>query len=311
LESQQGRSQPWTIRQKQTGVDRVTLGGALASNIHGRGLRFAPFVQDIESFLLVDSSGQTRQCSRRENSELFSLAIGGYGLFGVVTHIKLRLMPRMKMKRLVEVIPMRELLARAQSRLHEGCIYGDCQYSTDLETEAGAHAGVFSCYQPVPIDQPIPEGQKHLASDDWAELYGLARTNKKKAFERYSTYYAATSGQLYWSDTLQLAAAFQDYSKAVDPGRGSEVITEIYVSHENFLPLVSAARQDCRDHQVDMTYGTIRFIEPDTTTFLAWARRPSVCIVCNLHVEHHEAGIQKAMADFRRIIDRAIEFGGS
>ena len=35
-----------------------------------------------------------------------------------------------------------------------------------------------------------------------------------------------------------------------------------------------------------------------------------VCIVCNLHVVHTEAGKQKAIDDFRRIIDRAIEHGG-
>jgi len=59
-----------------------------------------------------------------------------------------------------------------------------------------------------------------------------------------------------------------------------------------------------------MTYGTIRFIEKDTESFLAWAREPSVCIVCNLHVRHTETGKKKAVEDFRRIIDRAIEHGG-
>jgi hypothetical protein len=73
---------------------------------------------------------------------------------------------------------------------------------------------------------------------------------------------------------------------------------------------MAQVRQDYIDHDVDMTYGTIRFIEQDTDTFLAWAREPSVCIVCNLHVLHTAAGKQKAAEDFRRIIDRAIEFGG-
>jgi hypothetical protein len=31
----------------------------------------------------------------------------------------------------------------------------------------------------------------------------------------------------------------------------------------------------------------------------------------NLHVDHDEAGLEKARADFRRLIDRAIAFGGS
>ena len=41
---------PWAIRQKQTGADRLSIGGALAANAHGRGLTFPPFVSDVESF---------------------------------------------------------------------------------------------------------------------------------------------------------------------------------------------------------------------------------------------------------------------
>ena len=37
----------WSIRQKQTGADRLSIGGALSANIHGRGLRLPPFVSDI------------------------------------------------------------------------------------------------------------------------------------------------------------------------------------------------------------------------------------------------------------------------
>src|SRR6185312_5338500 len=34
---QEGQIESWAIREKQTGVDRVSLGGSLASNVHGRG----------------------------------------------------------------------------------------------------------------------------------------------------------------------------------------------------------------------------------------------------------------------------------
>ncbi|MCA9243649.1 MAG: FAD-binding oxidoreductase [Phycisphaerales bacterium] len=77
----------WGIAQKQTGADALSIGGALAANVHGRGLLMAPFVSDVESFTLVIADGQTRRCSRDENSELFSLAIGGYGLFGVIGEV--------------------------------------------------------------------------------------------------------------------------------------------------------------------------------------------------------------------------------
>jgi FAD/FMN-containing dehydrogenase len=309
--NQQGANQPWAIRQKQTGVDNVSIGGSLASNIHGRGLQLPPFIGDIESFVLLDANGKLRTCSRRENPELFSLAIGGYGLFGIVVTVTLKLVPRTKVERIVELIEVRDLLPRIEERLSDGFVYGDCQYSPDLTTEEPSHPGVFSCYRPVGLDEPVQKSQKQLSANDWARLYKLARTDKRKAFEVYSQYYLGTSGQVYWSDMHQLSAAFEGYRDAVDPRRGTEMITEVYVAKDQFVPFMIQARRDFVEHKVDMTYGTIRFIEQDSESFLPWATQPSVCIVCNLHVVHTEAGIRKAKADFRRILDRAIEHEGS
>jgi FAD/FMN-containing dehydrogenase len=307
---QEGQARQWTIREKQTGVDRVSLGGSLAANVHGRGLRFPPIIADVESFDIIDTAGKVHRCSRRENTELFSLAIGGYGLFGVIARVKLRLVPRTRVQRVVEVIAVRDLLPGVDKRVQQGFVFGDCQYSTDLETEARTHAGVFSCYKHVPLETPIPEEQKQLSGKDWAELYTLARTDKKKAFERYSKYYLTTNGQIYWSDTHQLAGNFEDYREAVDKQRGTEMLTEVYVTRDKFLPFLAQARKDFREQNCDLTYGTIRFIEKDTESFLAWAKESSICIVCNLHVIHTEEGKKKAAEDFRRIIGRAIEFGG-
>jgi hypothetical protein len=307
---QAGQQREWAIREKQTGVDRASLAGSLASNIHGRGLRFPPIISDVESFVLVDAGGKLHTCSRRENTELFSLAIGGYGLFGVIAQVTLRLVPRTKVQRVVEVIAVKDLLPWVDKRLQQGFLYGDCQYSIDLQGDAPSHRAVFSCYKPVDRDTPVPENQKQLLAKDWAELYTLARTDKKKAFEKYSTYYLTTSGQVYWSDTHQLIGNFEGYREAVDKERGTEMITEVYVSRDAFLPFMAQVRKDFVDHKVDMTYGTIRFIEKDTESFLAWAKEPSVCIVCNLHVIHTEEGKKTAAEHFRRIIDRAIQHGG-
>ncbi len=315
LEREQGgKGKPWAFRQKQTGVDAVSIGGSLASNIHGRGLRFPPIISDVQSFVLVDAAGKAHTCSRRENQELFALAIGGYGLFGVIAHVTLRLVPRTKLERVVQVIAVKEFLPAVQRRIKEGFEYGDCQYSTDLNSDAASHPGVFSCYRPVPMDRPIPKAQKQLSRKEWTELYRLARTNKRKAFEVYARYYLSTSGQIYWSDTSQLAGTLDYYHeglKLLPPDqKGTEMITEAYVPRDELVPFLADVRRDFIKHKVDPTYGTIRLIEKDGESFLAWARESYMCIVCNLHVVHTEAGRKKAVEDFRRIIDRAIERRG-
>jgi hypothetical protein len=43
-------------------------------------------------------------------------------------------------------------------------------------------------------------------------------------------------------------------------------------------------REDFRKHNVEVIYGTIRIIERDDESFLAWAKEPWACTVLNLHV---------------------------
>jgi decaprenylphospho-beta-D-ribofuranose 2-oxidase len=41
-------------------------------------------------FDLLGADGTVRHCSRNENTNLFALAIGGYGLFGFITRVELQ-----------------------------------------------------------------------------------------------------------------------------------------------------------------------------------------------------------------------------
>jgi FAD/FMN-containing dehydrogenase len=314
--NQLGEAAPWTYRQKQTGVDLVTIGGTLSANAHARGLRFKPFVDDVESFKLLDASGKLHNCGRNENRELFGLAAGGYGLFGIITHVTLRLAPRKKVERIVEVIDLADLTNLVEKRVADGFLYGDCQYSTQVNSE-GNHPGVFSCYKPVGEDAPLPAESRKMSERDWQQLYLLARSDKQKAFEAYSQHYLSTNNQVYWSDLHQLAGNFdiRGLQEALvkqtgDKNAGTEMITEVYVKAEHLPEFLALARKDIVEHHIDLTYGTIRFIEKEEDTFLRWAKDRQICILCNLHVVHTEAGKRKAAEDLRRLIGRAIDLGG-
>jgi FAD/FMN-containing dehydrogenase len=58
-------------------------------------------------------------------------------------------------------------------------------------------------------------------------------------------------------------------------------------------------------------YGTVRLIEKDDETFLAWARERYVCVIFNLHVDHTSFSIERAADAFRALIDLGIQHGGS
>jgi FAD/FMN-containing dehydrogenase len=306
----------WAIAQKQTGADRLTIGGALASNVHGRGLTMQPFISDVESFTLVDGNGEMRTCSRSENAELFRLAIGGYGLFGVIYSVRLRLAQRQKLRRVVEILKIEDVMPAFERRIANGFLYGDFQYDIDERSDGFLKRGVFSCYKPVDAATPIPPAQADLSQADWRGLIALAHTDKQRAFDIYAGHYMKTSGQIYWSDTHQLSIYVDDYHAAFDRLTGArdpatELITEVYVPRAQLQSFMADVAADFRRHGTQVIYGTVRLIERDEESVLAWARQSYACIIFNLHVVHNPLQKAQAADGFRRLINRAIERGGS
>jgi FAD/FMN-containing dehydrogenase len=297
---------PWAIRQKQTGADDLCIGGAISANVHGRGLRFRPFVDDVESLVVVGADGVVRVCSREHNPHLFRLVCGGYGLFGVVHSATLRLDRRRKVERIVRLAHASELEELFARRIDEGFLYGDFQFAIDPAASDFLQQGICSCYRPVPDDTPLASDHK-LSAEDWSRLLHLAHHDKAQAYEVYVQHYLATSGQVYLSDRHQLATYLPGYHWA----GSSEMITELYVPRVALAGFLAAAARDARALNADIVYGTVRLIERDDETLLAWAHEPWACIVLNLHVEHTPAGIASAATAFRRLIDLALERGGS
>lgn len=314
--AQKGQPLQWGIVQKQTGADRLSLGGALSSNVHGRGLAFKPIVDNVESFTLLDAAGAVRHCSRDENPELFRLAIGGYGLFGIITSVRLRLWRRRKVRRVVELREIADIPAAFERRIADGYVYGDFQFAVDGTRDSFLRRGVFSCYQPVDPATAVTENPTRFRPEDWAKLTYWIHRNKRIAFDIYSKRYLKTSGQIYWSDWQLSAAYIDNYHAEVDRRLhakvpGSEMITEIYVPRESLVGFMADAARMLREREANVIYGTVRLIERDDETFLPWAKGRFACVIFNLHVDHTPEAIAKAADAFRGLIDLGIARGGS
>ena len=232
--TQEGRERQWGIYQKQTGADRLSIAGALSCNAHGRGLTLGPIVQQVESFDLVDHLGEIRTCSRTANAELFRLAIGGYGLFGIITRVQLKLRPRVKVRRVVDARDNGHVMEWFEERIRDGYLYGDYQFATEAGRTAFSGGACSPAISRFPPETPLTTNPTRFNPEDWARLTFYSHKYKQRAFEVYSSRYLKTSGQVYWAD-WQLSAAYVDnYHADLDRALGArvkatEMITEIYV----------------------------------------------------------------------------------
>ncbi len=74
------------------GTRLVTIGGAIAADVHGKNHhRDGGFGDHVVSLVLATASGEVLTCSREENAELFAATVGGMGLTGTILEATIRL----------------------------------------------------------------------------------------------------------------------------------------------------------------------------------------------------------------------------
>lgn len=74
------------------GTRFVTLGGAVANDVHGKNHhRAGTFGHHVRAFELVRSDGSRRVCTPTENADWFAATLGGLGLTGLITWVEIQL----------------------------------------------------------------------------------------------------------------------------------------------------------------------------------------------------------------------------
>src|SRR4029077_8000456 len=101
--------------------------------------------------------------------------------------VTLRLVPRQKLRRVVEIIRAADLPKRFEQRIAQNFLYGDFQFSVDEKSPDFLQRGVFSCYEPISADEPIV-AKKALRDDDWLALLRLPLHALGEGFQTFCAY---------------------------------------------------------------------------------------------------------------------------
>jgi FAD/FMN-containing dehydrogenase len=316
LSAQKGKTQQWGIAQKQGGLDRLTIGGTLSANAHGHTLNRPPIVADIESFDLLDAGGEIQKCSRESNSELFRCAIGGYGLLGLICEVTLRLARRQKLRRNVAWARAKEAVGTLEKRAAAGSLYGDFQYSIDEGSPDFLRRGILTTYDLVEAGVVRDGEPRELSADDLERLLLLAHTDRSNAFRTYAEATLASSGKVVWSDTHQYSPYPRGYHYRIDQNLhaahpGADPLAEVYVPRPQLADFLEEAREELVRQKAKLVYGTVRLIQRDTETLLAWAKRDYACVIFALHTDRTPEGIARTADTFRALISNAVARGGS
>lgn len=86
-------SQGWILA-VSPGTELITLGGAIANDVHGKNHCAAgSFGHHVIGLSLLRSNGEIIRCSADKNADWFSATVGGMGLSGIILSAEIQLQP--------------------------------------------------------------------------------------------------------------------------------------------------------------------------------------------------------------------------
>jgi decaprenylphospho-beta-D-ribofuranose 2-oxidase len=145
------------------GTKFVTLGGAVAADVHGKNHHVdGTFGTHVTFFDLVVPGGQVLRCSPEKNSEIFAATIGGMGLTGHILRVGLRLrrVPsawcKVRYMKAGNLEAMVHLLSEHDASYRHTVAWIDC-----LESGEALGRGILMLGNEAAVDELPPEHREH------------------------------------------------------------------------------------------------------------------------------------------------------
>ena len=259
----------------------------------------------------MTADGRIRTCSRTENQELFSLALGGYGLFGIILDARLRTVPNERYQVHRVVVPADESLAEFDRTIAEqddvAMIYARLDVSRkNFLTDVLLYAVT-----------PDPAADGRIPPLEEAGLISLRRSIfRGSAGSEYGK-------RLRWNAETRMQPALTPthYSRNQLLGEGVETFANrsaetTDILHEYFIPrdgieqFVQDVRRIVPQHEGDLLNVTVRSVQTDEDTVLRYADSPLLSLVMLFHQPRTAAADAKMQTMTRDLIDAALACGG-
>ena len=295
-----------------------TVGGTLSANAHGRDVDVMQVVEVVERFRLLLADGRIVEVSRTENPELFSLVIGGYGLYGVILDVTLRVTRDELYEQRAESMDYTEFPAAFRR------VQGDSDVvlmlarpSIDPDPRAFLREIVMVTWRRVRDgrtgDFALTE-ESHVLRDrfffglsrrfDWAKAL---RWRLQKRIELGAGAVRVTSRNNAMRPPLA-PLEFLEYHSGTD----TDIIQEYYVPVESFVPFMDRFRAILLQGKMNVLSSTVRYVKPDATPALPYAPDKEVFAIIQMsNVGLSREAQAQAAAVTRELVDAALAYGGT
>jgi FAD/FMN-containing dehydrogenase len=277
---------------------------------HGWPAPYGPMGATVRALRMVLADGSLVTASRTENADLFALAMGGYGLIGLLVDLEVEMVPNQRLAPDFAVMPAGEFVPaflEAVADPTKPMVYGRLNVDrAHLFEEA-----LLVSYSPTPDQSALPPATgsgslSHLASRIYRAQVG------REGMKRWRWWVEAglaprIAGESTRNSLMNEPVVTLDDR---DPGR-VDILHEFFVPPEAFDGFLEACRAVIPDAFAEFLNVTLRYVDADPVSVLAHSPTPRIAAVMSFTQEK----TARAEADHRRmteaLIDRILAIGGS
>ena len=285
-----------------------TVGGSLSVNCHGWQYGRPPIASTVESFRLMKADGSVVRCSRSENQELFSLVLGGYGLFGVILDAELRVVPNERLRLEQYQGPLGQAMASFERKVSQKPNVEMAYARMNITPHKMFDEVLVNLFyrEEGSIPQLTAAGSHWLPRLVFRGSAG-STLGKTMRWSAETNIEPQLSGTIFSRNQLMNDSADWYLDRSEDT---TDILHEYFVARDNAGRFLTAARRIIRKHKGDLLNVTVREVRTDNDAFLKYADQNMLAFVMFFSQPRTAAGDSEMQGMTRELINAVLDAGG-
>lgn len=280
-------------------------------NAHGWPVPFGPMGATVRSLRMILPSGDLVSCSPTENAELFNLAMGGYGMAGVILDLEIGMVPNARLVPTFQTMTASAFPGSFQAAIEDASVtmaYG----RLNVERSSFFKQALLVSYRETEDQSELPPAagsgwMSHVASRLYRAQLGNEAMKSFRWWNETTLGPALGGGEVTRNSLINEPVVTLDDR---DPDR-TDILHEYFVSFDAFDGFLTACREVIPASYQEFLNVTLRYVAQDDQSELSYATTPRIAAVMSFSQEL----TKRAEADMRRmtqeLIDRIAEGGGA
>jgi FAD/FMN-containing dehydrogenase len=280
-------------------------------NAHGWPVPFSGCGSTVREFTMVLADGSVVTCSRTQHADLFRHAMGGYGLFGVITELELDMVPNARLAPRFEEISGPELGARFAQELASDATIQMAYGRLDVSLDRFFERGLLITYRPTADQSAMPaasaSGFVSIASRYIFRAQVESDRSKHLRWWTEARFGPRIATNVTRNSAMNEPAVTLDDR---DPSR-TDILHEYFVAPSRFAEFVRACQAVIPASYQQLLNITLRYVDTDHDSVLAYATEPRIAAVLLFSQEMTARGEADMARITQALIDRVLDIGGT